>query len=286
MNITVNNADMSSEVQLRSALIRRCALSPAMIARIRNAEATLGLGFSDAALALELVTREDVNAARVQDRGVTLVPRHQLSPSTGLLLVNDPFCAHSESIRALRTELLLRRAGTGQADCVVVLSPSSGEGRTYLAAELAIAFSQLGKPTLLVDADLRSPGQHRLFGADNNQGLSDALTQDIAPCLHPVKSYPQLAVLTAGSTQHNPLELLSDPRFERLVEEWRRTFSFVVLDTPPIDRYSDGLAVAGLIGRVLMVSRAQHTHFRKTKDLLRRLSATQSQILGAIINNF
>jgi protein-tyrosine kinase len=206
--------------------------------------------------------------------------------SDSLTLSKDPYNGHSENIRALRTELLLRRGTSGQAECLALLSPSPGEGRSCLAAELAIAFAQLGQPTLLVDADLRRPSQHILFGADNQQGLSDALSEDTIPHLHPVQGLPQLFVLTAGSTQHNPLELLSDVRFERIVEEWRRTFSFVVLDTSPIDRYSDGLAVARLIGRVLLLSRARHTEYRKTQDLLRRLSATQSQILGAVINRF
>lgn len=286
MSATANDTAAYSDSLIKSSLIRRCSLSPSMIGRIRNAEATLGLGFAEAALALHLVTQEDINAVRARDRGITLVQRNRLVPSDKLMLVNDPYSAHSEKVRALRTELLLRRGAAGQADCVALLSPGSGEGRSYLAAELAIAFAQIGQPTLLVDADLRHPSQHLLFGADNQRGLSDALTEDAAPCLHPVQGLPQLFVLPAGSTQNNPLELLSDSRFERVVEEWRWTFSFVVLDTSPVDRYSDGLAVARLIGRVLILSRAQHTRYRETKELLRRLSATQSQILGAVINHF
>jgi len=286
MSATANDAATHSESQIRSSLIRRCSLSPSMIGRIRTAEATLGVGFCEAALALHLVTQDDINAVRAQDRRISLVQRNRLIPSDKLMLVNDPYSAHAENVRALRTELLLRRGVAGQADFVALLSPSSGEGRSCLAAELAIAFAQIGQPTLLVDADLRHPSQHLLFGADNQQGLSNALTEDTAPCVHPVQGLPQLFVLTAGSAQHNPLELLSDSRFERVVEEWRWTFSFVVLDTPPSDRYSDGLAVAKLIGRVLILSRAQHTAYRGTKELLRRLSATQSQILGAVINHF
>jgi protein-tyrosine kinase len=93
-------------------------------------------------------------------------------------------------------------------------------------------------------------------------------------------------LLTAGPTPTNPLELLSDGRFEKLVTEWRNAYEFLVLDTPPLSKCADGIAVATLAGRVLLLSRAQHTSYAGTRDMLRRLASTQSRILGAVINHF
>jgi Mrp family chromosome partitioning ATPase len=125
-----------------------------------------------------------------------------------------------------------------------------------------------------------------LFGSSNLIGLADAISRNQKPLFHPVDGLPQLSLLTSGSIPPNPLELLSDGRFERLLQDWRKTYEFVVLDTPPVHSYADGLAIATLAGRVIVLSRGQHTSFNETRDLMRRLATTQSQILGAVINYF
>ncbi len=206
-------------------------------------------------------------------------------PCPRLLIAHDPFDEHCEKIRALRTELLLRRESTQEADVVALLSPSVGDGRSQLAAELAIAFAQLARPTLLVDADLRNPHQHVLFGASNQSGLAQAVEHG-NPSFHSVEGLRHLSLLTAGPTPDNPLELLLDGRFAAMIDEWRGTYDFVVVDTPPTAQYSDGLAVANLVKRVLALSRAKHTPYNDSRDMLRRLAATRSQIVGGIINHF
>lgn len=207
-------------------------------------------------------------------------------PADCLVFAHAPFDPRSERIRALRTELLLRREHDGAALFLALVSPGSGEGRSQLAAELALAFSKLGRPTLLVDADLRRPSQHRLFGLDRRDGLSEALTTGAAPLLRAVEHEPHLSVLTAGESASNPLELLASDRFRLLIDEWRARYAFVVFDTPAIGLYSDGLAVSTLVGQVLMLNRGQHTSYRDLRAMLRRLSATQARILGAVINQF
>lgn len=270
----------------RAALIDFCKLSDEAINAIDRAEHSLSLDFCTAALNLGYVTQADIDASRRSRQQVVVIEQRRSRPRSQLRLLRDPYDAHSEKVRALRTELLLRRQAHGEAEFVAVLSPCGGEGRSQLAAELAIAFSQLDQPTLLVDADLRQPKQHVLFGTDNDSGLSDAIVGNSDPQLHAVDGLPQLSLLTAGPLPSNPLELLSDGRFEEMVAEWRRSYAFVVLDTAPVERYSDGLAVAHLAGRVLALSRAQHTPDKQMRNMLRRLSATQSMILGAVINHF
>ncbi len=211
---------------------------------------------------------------------------HAVEPDARLVMVHDPYDPRCETIRALRTELLLRRESIDRADVVALLSPCAGEGRSLLAADLAIAFAQLGRPTLLVDADLRRPQQHMLFGTNNRPGLSEAIEHGAKPVLHTVRGLPQMSVLTAGVVPGNPLELLSSGNFSAMIEDWRDNFEFVVIDTAPVMHFSDGLAVASLVGRVLTLSRAQHTPYKSMQDMLRRLAATRSQILGAVISHF
>lgn len=216
-----------------------------------------------------------------------ITPIEQMvKPGDQLIMAHDPYDPRCEKIRALRTELLLRRELNDRADIVALLSPCAGEGRSLLAAELAIAFAQTGRPTLLVDADLRRPQQHSLFGTDNREGLSQAIEYEVPPLLHTVQGLRRMSVLTAGAVPSNPLELLSSRGFASMIEEWRNNFEFVVIDTAPIKQYSDGLAVARLVGRVLALSRAQHTPYKDMQDMLRRLAATHSQILGAVISHF
>ena len=211
---------------------------------------------------------------------------YMVEPDERLLIAHDPYDPRCEKIRALRTELLLRRESTERGDSVAILSPCAGEGRSLLAAELAISFAQIGRPTLLVDADLRRPQQHLLFGTENHLGLSHAIKYGVVPQLHSVEGLSAMSVLTAGAVPNNPLELLSSSNFAAMVDDWRDNFEFIVIDTAPVKLFSDGLVIASLVGRVLALSRAQHTPYKEMQDMLRRLAATRSQILGAVISHF
>ncbi|HUP91102.1 MAG TPA: CpsD/CapB family tyrosine-protein kinase [Solimonas sp.] len=280
------DAPPEADAQLESALVRRCELTDEAVLAIVEAQRAHNITFIEAALRLGFVTRDDIDSARASGRKLALIERKALRPGSQLVLANDPFNPRNEQVRALRTELLLRHQGGHHANIVAVLSPCAGEGRSLLSAELAISFAQLGQTTLLVDADLRNPRQHLLFGSDNREGLSQAIATDSAPCIHPVENFPDLFLLTAGPSPANPMELLSAGRFESLIESWRRRYEHVVIDTPAVSENSDALAVATLAGRVLVVSRAQRTPYKATREMLRRLAATQSQILGAVISHF
>jgi receptor protein-tyrosine kinase len=220
------------------------------------------------------------------NRQLIVAQGDEVKPGAQLILAHDAYNPRSEKIRALRTELLLLSEASRGANAIALLSPCAGEGRSQLTAELAIAFSQLGRRALLVDADMRRPKQHLLFGTDRENGLSEAISLNKKAWLHRVEGLPQLSLLTSGATPPNPLELLSDGRFARLLQDWQKAYEFVILDTPPIRDYADGLAIATLAGRVLVLSRGQRTSFQEMRELMRRLATTQSQILGAVINYF
>jgi receptor protein-tyrosine kinase len=299
---------VDTDKELRAVLISQFKLTPDSVDKIYAEMQLSDMNFTDVALRLGFVTPEQITEALLRTRG-TLAPneagliesvirrvssdkrvvvRHgeDVKPGEQLILAHDPYNPRSERIRALRTELLLLNEGTRGANIVPVMSPCSGEGRSQLAAELAISFAQLGRRTLLVDADMRKPQQHVLFATANDNGLSRSISAGEKPCFHPVVGLPLMHLLTAGPIPPNPLELLSDGRFEKLLSEWRNTYEFIVIDTPPVSICADGMAVATLAARVLLVSRAQHTSYKATRDMLRRLETTQSNILGAVLNHF
>jgi len=282
------NTGREAAPDLEPLLIALCGLSPAAIEDIHHAQRSLGLSFADAALRLSLVTRAEVDDALKRREGLLLQSHKMLRPDRQLLVAHDPFSPRSETVRALRTELLLRHEADNSsgANSIAIVSPCAGEGRSLMAAELAIAFAQLGQSTLLVDADLRRPRQHRLFSIDNEQGLAQAIVMDGVSYVHPIENLPQMSLLTSGKASPSPLELLSDRRFADLVGSWRRRYAHVIIDTPPVAQYSDALAAATLAGRVLVLSRAKHTPYPATREMLRRLSATQAQILGAVLSHF
>ena len=304
----VENTPRGFEELIKDALIEHCALSPEDVAGIMQARGSLQVGFAEAAMHIGLVTREDIDqvadkilssdsqsspgiietAMRRQagTRVVALKHTEMVTPSKGLILAHDLENERSERLRALRTELLLLANPSRLANVIALLSPGPGEGRSQLCAELAIAFAQLGRRTLLVDGDLRNPSQHMLFNAPNHWGLAQALTSRDRPTTLGVVGLPHLSLLPAGAPAPNPLELLSSGRVDRFIANWRADQEFVIIDTPPVGQFADGLAIAMLAGRVLVVSRAKVTRHAALKDMLRRLSTTQSLILGAVINDF
>lgn len=309
MSLFKENKAPLSDAELKAAsLAAGRQLTGDELRRVAESMRKFNLDFRTAAGRLGILTGEEPNPASPStgserpDAEVSLVELalHKASPSRQLVLkegppvrpsrrlglVHDPYSSHSERIRALRTEVLLRCPPTGKANVIAVLSPSSGEGRSQLSAELALAFAQLGTSTLLVDADFRNPQQHVLFECENDEGLSQAVVRQDLSSLHRVEGISNMTVLTAGPAPPNPLELLSDGRFGKCMMRWRDSHQFVVLDTPPISRYSDALAVAAIAGRVLLLSRAKHTSYRNAKEMLRRLDTTQAEILGAVITHY
>jgi receptor protein-tyrosine kinase len=297
-----------NDEELQEALVTHCTLSQQQVEHVLEAMKAMHLTFGDAAVHLGVVTQRELDntvdfvKATADQRGLGLietalrrrkpsrdmVPRYGdlVQPSKELGLAHDPFCSRSEQIRVLRTELMLLDDTPSQSNVIALVSPSASEGRSLLAAELAIAFSQLRRRTLLIDADLRHPRQHVLFHSENAWGLTQALALGGPPRLLGVEGIPQLNILTAGPAAPNPLELLSDGRFERLVSDWRYSFDNIIIDTPPVTPYADGLSIATTAGRALVLSRSAVTRRRDMKDLMRRLVSTRARVMGAVLSDF
>ena len=195
---------------------------------------------------------------------------------------------HSEQIRKLRTELLLRHGqGNAASLALAVVSAQPREGRSVLSAELALSFAQLGRSTLLIDADLRTPSQHRLFDSDLACGLFQALRESVPPVLNGVEGFPTLAVMSAGlEGKGSPSELLSSEGFKQRIEQMRPLFDFIVVDTPPFNRFSDAQIIAAVVGQVISVHRIKVSSYKQSRTMFRGLSTSRAQTIGAVLNQF
>jgi receptor protein-tyrosine kinase len=213
-------------------------------------------------------------------------PASMVTPSDALLMARNPAAPRCEEVRALRGLVASQSHAAEGTEIIALLSPRAGEGRSLLAAELAISLAQSGQPTLLIDADMRRPRQHLLFDARELPGLAEALRSGTAPQLHEVQGVPQLSLLAAGNPPVNPGELLFDGGFPAMMRDWRDHFRFVVIDTPPFMLYPDAMVIANCASHSLALCRARHTPYGEMQEMLRRLALSRAPVLGAVLNHF
>ena len=167
---------------------------------------------------------------------------------------------------------------------LLVTSAGPGEGKTTTAAELARNIAQLGRRVLLIDADLRSPSLHKLFGKPNSLGLSSVLAgaSQVAAAYQGTEE-PNLTVITSGPLPPNPPELLGGDGLVALLDELIKTFDVVLLDGPPVLGLADAPLLASRAEATLLVVTAEMTHKDAVQSALKRISATHSRVIGTLL---
>ena len=189
-----------------------------------------------------------------------------------------------ESLRSVRTNLLFSSAEEG-CRMALVTSTAPSEGKSCMSANLAVSLAHLGLRTLLIDADLRRPQQHRSFGLDSEPGLSNLLVSDTKIDATVRKTRVRgLSLISAGAIPPNPSELLGSAKFTRLVQGMREKFDWIVFDTPPVLPITDSLVAAKTVGNVLFVVAADSTSRRVAADALEQLSHSGAQVVGVVLN--
>ncbi|TMG75894.1 MAG: chain length determinant protein tyrosine kinase EpsG [Betaproteobacteria bacterium] len=258
------------------------------IERVMELQQTEGLRFGEAALRLGLITADDLRCAVAKQYDLPhLLPGNE-SISSELVVAYEPFHPRAEELRALRTQLLMRWSNTKVGHRVLaIVSPGSGEGRSYVAANLAVVFSQLGERTLLIDADLRTPRQHRIFNVPDRIGLSAVLSgRADRSAITQILEFGRLSLLPAGAPPPNPQELLSRPSLGVLLQEMWTEFDIILIDTPPAKLYADAQSVTFRAGSAMMLARKDHTRLADTASVIRELSDTGARIVGTVFNAF
>jgi protein-tyrosine kinase len=253
--------------------------------RILDFQKKAGLPFGEAGIAMGLITDEDVRQVLSLQFGHVMVPE-DVGFSKDLIAVRQPDSDAVEHLRALRSQLMLRWfENDARQSALAIVSPGVGEGRSYIAANLAVLFSQLGKRTLLIDADLRKPRQHRIFGLPGRVGLSAVLAGRAGwEAVNEIQSLPDLAVLPAGALPPNPQELLARAGFARLLSALRSNYEVILMDTPAGSTCADAGTVAVRAGAALMLAcrdRSSLPHLASLTDDLRQFGVT---IVGAVLN--
>lgn len=271
-----------------SILTETKRLPAGQVDKVLDYQRRKGLRFGEAAVALKLITEDDVLYALSQQFHYPYAPHTRRDLSGELVAAMQPFSDQAEAFRALRSQLMMRMFMPGTAPrALAVVSPEKGDGKTFFAANLAIAMAQLGGRTLLIDANLRGPRIHQLFSIDEKAGLSGVLSGRVqSNVIHQIADLNTLFVLPVGVAPPNPLELVERPAFSRLLSELLGKFDHVIVDTPAAQRGSDAGVIAARCGAALVVARRHQSRLGALHQLVSRLKDSPAQLAGMVINEY
>lgn len=246
----------------------------------------LGLGAAFLADYLDdsVTTPDDLERATGGLPVLTTVPDEE-SPDARPVALSKPGDPVVEAYRGLRTALQFV-ALEKKIRTIQVTSPLPGEGKTTTAANLAVLLAQTGRRVVLVDADLRRPRLHEVFGSDGSKGLTSALLgQPTMDLLWPV-ALPagHLEVMGSGPIPTNPSETLGSQRMRAVLDELTRMFDLVVIDSAPVLPVTDAVVVAGLVDAVVLVARADQTTDRQLREAVGLLTRSSAPLVGAVLN--
>lgn len=256
--------------------------------RISRLQVDRGKRFGDTAIELGLLTEDDVRFALSRQFDNLYLPANDTSLNHQLVAAYQPFSPVVEKLRALRSQLMLRwfDAET-RHNALAIMSPGIGDGRSFIAANLAIVFSQLGKRTLLIDANLRMPSQHKLFKLSNNAGFSTMLAGRIGTeAIARISLLPGLYVLPAGAVPPNPQELIGRPGFAELLRSLIRDFDIVIIDTPAAKEYAEAHTIAVVAAATLILARKNRSSILEISKLTHNLKQTRTTVVGSVLNDF
>jgi capsular exopolysaccharide synthesis family protein len=214
------------------------------------------------------------------------VPAANESDAKGIDLLphTDSRSPISEAYRAFRTSLLLASANSPKV--IVITSTFAREGKTTTSVNLATVLAQMGKPVLLIDADLRRPRLQKVFRGKMNLGLVNYLAANI-PLEDVIQEsgVPNLSVVLSGPTPPNPSELLASDRMKHLIHEVRAKFAYVIFDSPPVMAVTDSIVLAASADGVVLCVHGGQTPRDLVQRAAERLRQSNIPILGAILNN-
>ena len=245
--------------------------------------------FGEAAVALGFATDDDVLYALAKQFNYPYGTPERRKSNHELVVLNQPFSPPAEAIRSIRTQILIAsdtKDGTNVANTYAITSPNSGDGKTFVAANLAISLAQMGNKTLLIDANLRSPRLHSVFEVENKLGLSWILAnRRVEQAIKPVVDVANMYLLTAGTQPPNPVELLETETFSLFVREVSKKFTYVVIDTPPYDLGMDCVIAAAKCKNSVIVCKKDATSTDQARRLSENLKVAQSNRIGIIFND-
>lgn len=286
--------DMSADAERRScrpigAFLRDAGwLTLDKTEKIYQLQQQDGSLFGEAAVKLGLISQREIEQALSRQFDFKCLETGNSKVSNEVIAAYYPDALGMGSIRRLRSTLLSRHFNLNpDSKTLSITSAHRSDGRSILTANLAVMISHMGRQTLLIDADLRNPRQHELFGLDNRRGLSSALTgRSLMDALEPIEGLNGLTLLPAGIKPPNPQELLGRSMFPFLLRELNRQFDVVLIDTPAFDMYGDAQTVSACAGNALVLVRNNVSQVSALKSLITDLVEAQVNIVGSVLNKF
>lgn len=284
----IKNGTQWADQSMGDILVSHGKLKPGDINRIVDHQRKKGLYFGEAGVELGLVTQDDILKALSAQFGYSY--GHDDSASQDMVMASAPFGDAAEEFRSIRAHLLAEWLAPNQKTLAIV-GPGTSEGRSYFAANIALAFSQLGRSTLLIDADLRAPRQQEIFGMVSRVGLSTLLagrmkSEELDMLPDRLSAFPYLSVLGSGPVPPNPSELLANERFSSILRKLEKYFDVIIIDSPTAAYSADVLSIAAVAGSALLVARRGYSRIDESKSLLKTLNKAKARVVGAVMNTF
>jgi receptor protein-tyrosine kinase len=272
--------------RLGEILLAHGHLDEAQLATVLDRQTRDERLFGELAQVLGYVSAQHVQTALEHQRATTRREVLVDFPRNGQVPALDPQDLASEALVAVRSQLVHRWFGEDpEQRALAVVSTQVGDGRSYVCSRLARLFAGLDEDTLLIDADLRRPSLHRLFGADNRIGLSSYLLGQVEqPPVRAVPGVPYLHLLTAGPAVEQPHRLIVRNEFGRLLERLAPQFRAIFIDTPAASSGPDALTVALRASGALLVVRKDEARLADQRELVERLTESTVEVVGAVIN--
>lgn len=208
------------------------------------------------------------------------------NPVEGLLevpLLDQPYSPVSTSLEMLNTNLGFT-VSDKELQVILLTSSTSGEGKSFVAANLAVAASHVGKRVLLIDCDMRRPRQHRIWEIPNLLGMSNILAgqNEVKPAIH--KVFLNVDMLPAGKIPPNPVTLLDSQRMADLIKKARQDYDFVIIDAPPLTAVTDPLIISKFADGILLVVRPGLVEYSALKSAKSLLNQSKTPVLGMAVN--
>lgn len=261
-------------------------LTDEQVKAIVEHQRTHDVRFGEAAIALGYASDADVVFALSQQFHYPYAPEERRNVSVELVAAAQPFSRQAEAFRAIRSQLMMRVFSPAEPKrALAVLSPNTGDGKTFFTANLGVVMSQLGGRTLIVDADMRGPRLHQVFGLPSGSGLSGILSgRQEENVIYQAPDLPSLFIMPVGVTPPNPLELIERPAFRLLMSELMRKFDHVIVDTPAEELGMDSQVIASKCGAALVVARKNQSVISKLRDLTATLAGGPTRLAGVVLN--
>ncbi|ANY16797.1 polysaccharide biosynthesis tyrosine autokinase [Bordetella pseudohinzii] len=264
--------------------VRLGLLTEEQVARVVQLQQAERLRFGQAAVKLGFVSEARVQSVLAEQYRYDYASAQHAEIK--LPIAAMPFGREAEAIRQLRAEISIRLEDLPRI-AVAVVSPQDGEGRSYLAASLAVAFAQTGRRTLLVNANLRASGQQDLLGGGGGAGLSSILAGRAASGeSRAVAGFPALGVLDAGPQPPNPAELLREPALRRVLEAYAGQYEIFIVDTPAAAQSPDAQSIARQVDACLLVARKDVTALGELTRTAEQLETAGARVLGTVYNEY